>query len=410
MGVCVAGLDFGAMPRRHERDVHDIMRQISRDLRAASDESLNYEGTSFQRRAQVLRDMSGLCRKGLLRMAIAALEHGVNRRLFARMRQSDAVQDILAMSRTCSVEEREQLALLIMNELGLQDPDPVDQERIEARLTPRVTSEDLLVPANEGHSPSPRRSRVRASAEVSLGEGGGREPGQHESVLEDDLSRNSSRDGSEHVAVRDAGTKRPRTPPRGTGVPRPLPPPPAAPVVKRPRHAFSWQVPWADLVKTSTEFKKDEVWITCRACLKWFRKPSAFKQHLLMKIGVGDHPPSPTTSRWNFNEMWDGEFEEYAKEVNPQRVAAKSSPPVRTPPVSRVNPDLAARFAELEAMGVPAPPLSRHPEPPRSNNQLLRMLIGFCLKCWRKRSQGLSFILHLRMLGCLLLTISRSDL
>ena len=56
-------------------------------------------------------------------MAIAALENGVDQRLFARMRQSTAVQNILETSRACSSEEREQLALLILNELGLQDPE-----------------------------------------------------------------------------------------------------------------------------------------------------------------------------------------------------------------------------------------------------------------------------------------------
>ena len=176
------------MPRRHDRDTHDIMRQISRDLRAASDEALDFEGTSFQRRAQVLRDLSGLCRKGLLRMAIAALENGVDRRLFARMRQSAAVQNLLAEARASTPEEREQLALLIMNELGCQDPDPVDQERMAARLAPRVPADDLLVPASEERSLSPTVSRVTVEDRLRQDEGGG-EPGRREDAFEE--GRNS---------------------------------------------------------------------------------------------------------------------------------------------------------------------------------------------------------------------------
>ena len=122
---------------------------------------------------------------------------------------------------------------------------------------------------------------------------------------------------------------------------------------------FSWDLPWADLVKASSEFKNKESWITCRACLKWFRRPSAFKQHLLMKVGVGQHPTSSATGRWDFNEMWDGEYEEYVKSLLPQQ---EETPPVRAPPVPR-DRGLAERFAELEALGVPAPPLP----PPRGS-------------------------------------------
>ena len=276
------------MPRRHDRDTHDIMRQISRDLRAASDESLNHEPTSFQRRAQVLRDLSGLCRKGLLRMAIAALENGVDRRLFARMRQSTAVQNILETSRACSPEEREQLALLILNELGFQDPNPVEQERMAARLSPRIPSDDLLVAASEDRSLSPSASRGRAGNRSRPEDSEGSEPVRRGAVGEDDH--------------RDGGVKRPRSPTRPPGARRPLPPPPAAPIAKRPRVVFSWDLPWADLVKASSEFKNKESWITCRACLEWFRRPSAFKQHLLMKVGVGQHPTSSATGRWDFNE------------------------------------------------------------------------------------------------------------
>ena len=85
----------GSMPRRHERDVQDVMKQIARELRAARDASLDHGPTTLQARAQALRDISGLCRRGLVRMAISALERGLERSMFARMRQSQAVQDIL---------------------------------------------------------------------------------------------------------------------------------------------------------------------------------------------------------------------------------------------------------------------------------------------------------------------------
>eukprot|EP00434_Breviolum_minutum_P013379 symbB.v1.2.011788.t1/scaffold798.1/size257095/9 len=129
-------------------------------------------------------------------------------------------------------------------------------------------------------------------------------------------ARRGAVDDDDH---RDGGVKRPRSPTRPPAGRRHLPPPPAAPLAKRPRVVFSWDLPWADLVKASSEFKNKESWITCRACLKWFRRPSAFKQHLLMKVGVGQHPSSSATSKWDFNEMWDGEYEEYMKSFLPQQ-------------------------------------------------------------------------------------------
>lgn len=278
-------------------------------------------------------------------MAIAALENGVDRRLFARMRQSTAVQNILETSRACSPEEREQLALLILNELGFQDPNPVEQERMVARLNPRIPSEDLLVPASEDRSLSPSASRGRDTNRSRPEDSEGSESVRRGAVGEEDH--------------RDGGVKRPRSPTRPPGVRRHLPPPPAAPIAKRPRVVFSWDLPWADLVKASSEFKNKESWITCRACLKWFRRPSAFKQHLLMKVGVGQHPTSSATGRWDFNEMWDGEYEEYVKSLLPQQ---EETPPIRAPPVP-IDRGLAERFAELEALGVPAPPLP----PPRGS-------------------------------------------
>ena len=74
-------------------------------------------------------------------MAISALERGLERSLFARMRQSQAVQDILTYSRNCDAEEREQLAVILLNELGMHDPDPVEAERGTSRLTPRRSFE-----------------------------------------------------------------------------------------------------------------------------------------------------------------------------------------------------------------------------------------------------------------------------
>jgi len=48
----------------HEKHVRNEMKRLSRKLRAAAEEAASYEASSFEKRAQFLRDLSGLCRKG----------------------------------------------------------------------------------------------------------------------------------------------------------------------------------------------------------------------------------------------------------------------------------------------------------------------------------------------------------
>ena len=348
-GVVLHWIDsVGSMPRRHERDVQDVMKQIARELRAASDASLDHGPTTLQAHAQALRDISGLCRRGLMRMAISALERGLERSLFARMRQSQAVQDILTYSRNCDAEEREQLAVILLNELGMHDPDPVEAERGTSRLTPRLPSRELFVSESPERSPSRGRHGEEPHDASRVGD---RQRGPLE-VGRPVARRQDSRDEVE--SARSRGSMRPVSPVRRHGG-RPLPPPPI-PGEKRPRPSV-WDQSWADLIKCSMTVKKGDAWITCKACTKWFRKPSAFKQHLLVKQSLGSHPDGSVTTQWNYDEMWDQQFEALVRsdpahsQEDPRRVGQHGS----DAPVT--NESLAERFAALESLGVPPPPL-----------------------------------------------------
>ena len=318
------GIVVGVMPRRHVRDIQDDMKHISRQLRTASEASLGFEPTSFERRAQILRDLSGLCRRGMLRMSLSALEQGINKNLLSRIRESAQVQNLLSMAHGCNPEEREHLALTVLNELGLYDPHPVAPEQGAAKLSPRLPSEGLLETGSEDHSPLRNVSPEESHASPRRPEG---------------------------------GSKRPRSPPRPPGSGRHLPPPPAAPAGQSHQGGTAWDRPWEQIIKSAMSVKKGEGWISCKSCSKWFRRPSAFKQHLLVKQGIGGHPSGVIASKWNFDSLWDLDFDELVKEksrsstvrVREQAVAPKSGAPAAS--------DLAARFADLQAMGVPAPPL-----------------------------------------------------
>jgi len=61
----------------HDKHVRNEMKKLSRKLRAAAEEAASYEASSFEKHAQFLRDLSGLCRKGLLRLAWNSIEKRV---------------------------------------------------------------------------------------------------------------------------------------------------------------------------------------------------------------------------------------------------------------------------------------------------------------------------------------------
>ena len=231
--------------------------------------------------------------------------------------------------------------MILLNELGMHDPDPVEAERGTSRLTPRLPSRELFVSESPERSPSRGRHGEEPHDAARVGD---RQRGPLE-VGRPVARRQDSRDEVE--SARSRGSMRPVFPCSTTwgsslattadpwreeaeafGV---------GPILGR-----SHQV-----LYDSMTVKKGDAWITCKACTKWFRKPSAFKQHLLVKQSLGSHPDGSVTTQWNYDEMWDQQFETLVRsdpahsQEDPRRVGQHGS----DAPVT--NESLAERFAAL---------------------------------------------------------------
>ena len=307
-GICPSGAKFLLAMSGHEKHMRDEMRKLARKLRAAAEESLSYEGTSFKQYAQFLRDVSGLCRKGMLRLAWNSIERGVQQSTIERLKEHPQVEKFLALARSLPVGQLEDLSRLILQEFDEADPDPLRAETQGGNLEPRFG----------------RRERSPA----------------FEEIVEEPLP--------EALPSRSSGHLRPRTPSRSpkrtTVSKKPLPRPPPAPVASRP---FDWQRPWTTIVTELTVLDGDKLWIKCpcEGCGRWFRQPSALKQHLMHKIGQGQHPDSTVFGQLQFDSLWDGTWAQMEKI---QKVRMEKAAPLdekvdespRTAPVKRsLSPD-----------------------------------------------------------------------
>ena len=250
------------------------MKKLARKLRAAADEALSWEGSSFDQYAQFLRDISGLCRKGMLRLAWNSIERGVQQNTIERLKEHPQVEKFLALARSLPVDHLEDLSRLILQEFDEADPDPLRHETQGSNLEPRFSRRE-----QQGRPRSP----------------------SYDEIVEEPVPP--------PLPSRPLGHLRPRTPSRSpkreASSRKALPKPPPAP---SPTGPFDWQRPWTTIVTELTQLDGDKLWIKCPCdgCGRWFRQPSALKQHLMHKIGQGQHPDSTVFGQLQFDTLWDG--------------------------------------------------------------------------------------------------------
>lgn len=120
------------------------MKKLARKLRASADEAAGYEASSFEKHAQFLRDISGLCRRGLLRLAWNSVEKRVEQQTLESLKRRPQVEGFLKMARESSVEQLEDLSRLILQELHDCDPHPLRPESQDSGgFGPRLGRKDL---------------------------------------------------------------------------------------------------------------------------------------------------------------------------------------------------------------------------------------------------------------------------
>lgn len=98
----------------HEEHVRNEMKKLSRKLRAAADAAASYEPSSFQKHAQFLRDLSGLCRKGLLRLAWNSSEKRVEQQTLDNLKAHPDVERFLQLARESTPDQLEDLSRRIL--------------------------------------------------------------------------------------------------------------------------------------------------------------------------------------------------------------------------------------------------------------------------------------------------------
>ena len=265
----------------HEKKIRFEMMKLSRKLRAAAEEALSYEPTALQKHANLMRDLSGLCRKGILRLAWTSLERQVDQATLDRLKDLPQVEHFLKLAKELPLDKLENLARLILQEMDVVDPHPLKPETNEGEITPRFG----------------KRARSRSP---------------------------------EYVTVEvEPGSRRPVTPSRSpppvrreqATASRPLPPPPFPEW-----GGFNWNRPWTKIASALTRFDKNQLWLVCpcEGCNKWFKQPSAFKQHLAHKQGQGDHCTEEQFAEFNFNLLWDSTWNEMEKIERTRRDKAAS--------------------------------------------------------------------------------------
>ena len=93
------------------------MKKLSRKLRAAADAAASYEPSSFQKHAQFLRDLSGLCRKGLLRLAWNSSEKRVEQQTLDNLKAHPDVERFLQLARESTPDQLEDLSRRSLQEI-----------------------------------------------------------------------------------------------------------------------------------------------------------------------------------------------------------------------------------------------------------------------------------------------------
>ena len=89
------------------------LKKLARQLKGAAEEALGYEGSSFEKHSKYLRDLSGLCRRGLLRLAWNSLERQVEQSVLNDLRVHPAVEQFLNFARNAPVDQLENLSRII---------------------------------------------------------------------------------------------------------------------------------------------------------------------------------------------------------------------------------------------------------------------------------------------------------
>ncbi len=220
--------------------VSDELKTIAKHLRDLADECEN----SFALKAKLMKDLSGLCKKGWLRL-MEGFHRAEIRQRIAVLREDPAIKGFLDFAHSC-------------NPQGLPD--------IAALLGKEFYELDRAL--QQSHP---------ATAEAGVGSGL----------------------GHVHPLPPPPDNRRPRSP----LVPptRSLPTPRVAPDEEH----YEWNIPWVQLLRENMSMWQEQLYVRCPGCWKFFVSPSAFKQHLRHKKDTFRHVPTHVFQNWNCDELWD---------------------------------------------------------------------------------------------------------
>lgn len=115
-----------------------------------------------------------------------------------------------------------------------------------------------------------------------------------------------------------------------------------------------------------TKSYEDQLWLVC-PCKRWFRQPSAVKQHLSHKTNEGPHPDETGLAAINFDSLWD---DTWAEMNRLQKLRHDKSTPIDARPSPRSQPAKRALSPEGDwPEDVPRPP--KPPTDPSAKRRLV---------------------------------------
>ena len=228
--------------------VSDELYEIAKFLRDKASECESGLGL----RAKLLRDMSGLCKKGWLRLMEEGFHRAEAQRRVDELRSDPDIVDFVNFLHACNPEGLTDVAAFLAKEFHELD---------KALLQ--------------------REAQMRA---VAQGESEVRGP---RTKLPAPLAKKRARS--------------PATSPR-----RSLPEPPGCPEAVH----VEWNLPWETLLRENMSMWRAQLWVCCPGCQKHFAAPSAFKQHLHHKVNTFRHPPSHIFQSWYCDSLWDDAWRE----------------------------------------------------------------------------------------------------
>lgn len=115
-----------------------------------------------------------------------------------------------------------------------------------------------------------------------------------------------------------------------------------------------------------TKSYEDQLWLVC-PCRRWFRQPSAVKQHLSHKTTEGPHPDETGLAAINFDSLWD---DTWAEMNRLQKLRHDKSTPIDSRPSPRSQPAKRALSPEENwPEDVPRPP--KPPTDPSAKRRLV---------------------------------------